>query len=68
MSSRRCVITRTQRQHDFRRRSSVAKDFQWLLCENHHNVLIGVGPQIAERLRVAETILTIGSEPFRQQK
>jgi len=29
----------------------IAKDMSWLLCENHHNRLIGVGETIIERLR-----------------
>jgi hypothetical protein len=33
----------------------VAKNFQWLLCETHHQMLIGVGSHIIERLRAAES-------------
>lgn len=32
----------------------VAKDYGWLLCETHHNVLIAVGPSMVERLRRLE--------------
>lgn len=32
----------------------VDKKFEWLLCKNHHNVLIGVGSHIIERLQAAE--------------
>lgn len=28
----------------------VSKDYGWLLCENHHDVLIGVGQPITDRL------------------
>ena len=28
----------------------VAKDMSWLLCENHHDCLIGVGSQVTSRL------------------
>lgn len=34
----------------------VAKNFQWLLCETHHNVLIGVGPYIVDRLRAVNNL------------
>ncbi|MFD1733286.1 DUF6756 family protein [Deinococcus malanensis] len=33
----------------------VAKDFSWLLCENHHNTLIGVGPTMVSRVRAFES-------------
>jgi len=29
----------------------VQPEFRWLLCENHHNVLIAVGEEVEERLR-----------------
>lgn len=32
----------------------VAKNFEWLLCENHHNALIGVGSRMIGRLQAAE--------------
>ena len=32
----------------------VDKKLEWLLCKNHHNVLIGVGSHIIERLQAAE--------------
>jgi hypothetical protein len=28
----------------------ISKDFRWLLCENHHNVMIGIGPEITSQL------------------
>ncbi|WP_309572335.1 DUF6756 family protein [Deinococcus sp.] len=28
----------------------VAKDFSWLVCENHHNTLIGVGELMCKRI------------------
>jgi hypothetical protein len=28
----------------------IAKDMTWLLCENHHDYLIGVGDPVATRL------------------
>ncbi len=28
----------------------IAKDMRWLLCENHHDVLIGIGEPVATRL------------------
>jgi hypothetical protein len=28
----------------------ISKDLSWLLCENHHDALIGVGAAIAERI------------------
>jgi hypothetical protein len=32
----------------------VSKKYEWLLCENHHDVLFGVGEIIIERLKQAE--------------
>jgi hypothetical protein len=29
----------------------VQHQFRWLLCENHHNVVIGVGREVEDRLR-----------------
>lgn len=29
----------------------LAKNMTWLLCENHHNVVCGVGPAVEARLR-----------------
>jgi hypothetical protein len=29
----------------------VAKDLQWLICENHHDYLIGVGSEVIARIR-----------------
>ncbi|THF71098.1 hypothetical protein E7T06_04655 [Deinococcus sp. Arct2-2] len=28
----------------------VAKDFSWLICENHHNQMLGIGKPIEERI------------------
>jgi hypothetical protein len=28
----------------------VSKKFEWLLCEDHHGVLIGVGQPVIERI------------------
>ncbi len=40
----------------------VAKDFQWLLCETHHNMLIGVGTHITERLKAAAKLSPSSSD------
>jgi hypothetical protein len=29
----------------------VQRDLEWLLCENHHNRMIGVGKNVEERFR-----------------
>jgi len=34
----------------------VAKKFDWLLCENHHSVLIGVGEAIIKKLRLLDEV------------
>lgn len=32
----------------------VSKKYEWLLCENHHNVLYGVGDSVIEKLKQLE--------------
>jgi len=32
----------------------VAKDFSWLVCENHHNVVFAIGPEVEKRLHEIE--------------
>lgn len=41
----------------------VNKDLRWLLCETHHNVLIGVGQFMVDRLRVFQESQVKGFGP-----
>lgn len=29
----------------------VDKDFRWLVCENHHNVILGIGDEVKKRIQ-----------------
>ena len=35
----------------------VPKKLDWLLCENHHEVLYGVGEPIIEKLKAKKTVI-----------